>query len=53
MGGLVDLLFVGQRWERERTSTSPDFVKDTLEKVELIRKRLLTAQSQLKSNADR
>ena len=28
----------------ERTSMSPDLVRDTLEKVQLIRKRLLTAQ---------
>ena len=30
----------------ERTSTGPDLVRDTSEKVELIRKRLLTTQSQ-------
>ena len=29
----------------ERPSTGPDLVKDTFEKVDLIRKRLLTAQS--------
>ena len=29
----------------ERTSTGPDLVKDTSKKVELIRKRLLLAQS--------
>ena len=28
----------------ERTFTGPDLVKDTLEKVELIQKRLLTTQ---------
>ena len=37
----------------ERTSTSQDFVRDTSEKVELIRKHLLTAQSWQKSYADR
>ena len=29
----------------ERTTTGPKLVRDTSEKVELIRKRLLTAQS--------
>ena len=30
---------------RERTTTGSEFVRDTSEKVELIKKRLLTAQS--------
>ena len=42
MGGLVDLRFVGWKWEREPT-TSPDLVRDTSEKVDLIRKYLLIA----------
>ena len=33
--------------------TGPDLIKDTSEKVKLIRKRLLTAQSRKKSYADR
>ena len=37
----------------ERSTTGPDLIRDTSEKVELIRKRLLTAQSQQKSYADR
>ena len=37
----------------ERTTTSPDLVRDTSKKVELIRKRLLMAQSHYKSYADR
>ena len=37
----------------ERTSTCPDLVRDTSEKVELIRKRLLTAQSRQKSYANK
>ena len=37
----------------ERSSTSPDLIKDTSEKVKLIQKRLLTAQSQHKSYTDR
>ena len=37
----------------ERPSTSPDLVKDTSKKVDLIRKRLLTAQSLQKSYADK
>ena len=37
----------------ERPSTGPDLVMDTTEKVELIRKRLLKAQSRQKSYADR
>ena len=41
MGGLVDLRFDGRRWERY--PTSPNLVRDTSKKVDLIRKRLLTA----------
>ena len=37
----------------ERPSTGLDLVKDTLKKVDLIRKRFLTAQSRQKSYADR
>ena len=37
----------------ERSITGPDWIKDTSEKVDLIRKRLLTAQSQQKRYADR
>ena len=37
----------------ERPSTGPDLVMDTSEKVELIRKRLLMAQSWQKSYADK
>ena len=37
----------------ERTSTSPDLVRDTSENVDLIQKRLLMAQSRQKSFADR
>ena len=36
----------------ERITTGPELVRDTYEKVELIRKRLLTAQSQQKSYTD-
>ena len=36
----------------ERSITGPDLIRDTSEKVSLIRQRLLTAQSQQKSNAD-
>ena len=38
---------------RERPSTSPDLIRDTSDKVDLIRKRLLTAQSWEKSYDDR
>ena len=38
---------------RERTTTGPELVRDTSEKVELIRKHLLTAQSRQKSYANR
>ena len=37
----------------ERSTTGPDLVRDTSEKVDLIRKRLLMAQSRKKSYADR
>ena len=37
----------------ERSITGPDLIKDTSEKVGLIQKCLLTAQSQLKSYTDR
>ena len=38
---------------RERSTTGPNLIRDTSESVKLIRKRLLTAQSRLKSYADR
>ena len=37
----------------ERPSTGPDLVKDTFEKMDLIRKGLLMAQSRQKSYADK
>ena len=37
----------------ERTTMVPELVRDTFEKVELIRKRLLTAQIKQKSYADK
>ena len=37
----------------ESSITGPDLIRDTSEKVSLIRKRLLTAQSRQKSYADR
>ena len=37
----------------ESSITGPDLIRDTLEKVDLIHKRLLTAQSRQKSYADR
>ena len=37
----------------ERSTTGSDLIRDTSGKVDLIRKQLLTAQSQQKSNADR
>ena len=36
----------------ERSITGPDLIRDTSEKVSLIRQHLLTAQSQQKSYAD-
>ena len=38
---------------RESSITDPDLIKDTLENVGLIQKRLLTVQSLHKSYADR
>ena len=51
MGGHVDY---GYDWieVRESSITGPDLIKDTSEKVSLIRQRLLTAQSRQKSYAD-
>ena len=37
----------------ERPSTGPDLVRGTSEKVDLIKKRLLTAQSRHKSDVNR
>ena len=37
----------------KRSTTGPDLIRDTYEKVNLIRKRLLTTQSWQKSYADR
>ena len=37
----------------ESSTTSPDLIRDTTEKVGLIRKRLLTAHSRHKSYADK
>ena len=37
----------------ERSITGPDLIRDTSEKVNFIRKRLLTAQSRQKNYADR
>ena len=37
----------------ERSTTGPDLIRDTAEKVDLIQKRLLTAQNWKKSYADR
>ena len=37
----------------ERSTTSPELIRDTFPKVDLIRKQLLTAQSRQKSYADR
>ena len=36
----------------ESSITSPDLIRDTFEKVDLMRKRLLMAQSRQKSYAD-
>ena len=51
MGGHVDHRYVRSRWERA-PFTGPNLIRDTSEKVSLIRKRLLTAQSRQKSYAD-
>ena len=37
----------------ERSIIGPDLIRDTFEKVDLIRKRLLTAQSRQKNYADK
>ena len=37
----------------ERSITGPDLIRDTYEKVDLIRKRLLSAQSRQKNYVDR
>ena len=37
----------------ERSITGPDLIRDTYEKVDLIRKRFLTAQSRQKNYVDR
>ena len=37
----------------DRFTTSPDLIRDTSEKVDLIQKRLLTAQIRQKSYADK
>ena len=37
----------------ERSTTGPDLIGDNFEKVDLIRKRLLTAHSRQKSDTDR
>ena len=47
MGGHVDHRFVGLRWG-ESSITGLDLIGDTYEKVNLIRQRLLTAQSRQK-----
>ena len=49
MGGHAGHHYVRPRWER---ITGPDLIRDTSEKVSLIRQRLLTAQSRQKSYAD-
>ena len=50
IGGYVDYLFRRTRWES--SITGPDLIRDTLEKVSLIRQSLLTTQSRKKSYAD-
>ena len=52
MGGLINLWFVGWRWENDPLRVRI-LVRDTSQKVELIRKRLLTAHNWQKSYADR
>ena len=51
MGGHVDYRYDWIEVE-ESSITGPDLIRDTSEKVSLIRQRLLTAQSQQKSYAD-
>ena len=52
MGGHVDLRSVGRKGG-ERSAIGPDLVKETSKKVDLIRKHLLTNQSQPKSYAEK
>ena len=52
MGCHVDFRFVGWRWGK-RPSTGLDLIRDTYEKVDLVRKHLLMAQSLQKSYVDR
>ena len=51
MGGHVDHRYVGPRW-RESSITGPDLIRDTSEKVSLIRQRLLMTRSWQKSYAN-
>ena len=51
MGGHVDYCYDWTEMEK-RSITGPDLIRDTSEKVSLIRQRLLTAQSRKKSYAD-
>ena len=51
MGGHVDYRYDWTEME-ESSITGPDLIRDTSEKVSLIRQRLLTAQSRQKSYAD-
>ena len=51
MGGHVDYHYDWTEVE-ESSITGPDLIRDTSEKVSLIRQRLLTAQSRQKSYAD-
>ena len=51
MGGHVDYCYDWTEVE-ESSITGPDLIRDTSEKVSLIRQRLLTAQSRQKSYAD-
>ena len=51
MGGHVDYRYDWTEME-ESSITDPDLIRDTSEKVSLIRQRLLTAQSRQKSYAD-
>ena len=51
MGGHVDYRYDWTEVE-ESSITGPDLIRDTSEKVSLVRQRLLTAQSRQKSNVD-
>ena len=51
MGGQVDYRYDWTEVE-ESAITGPDLIRDTSEKVSLIRQRLLMAKSQQKSYAD-